>query len=115
MREMRAFITLINTTKIPTIWIFSVIGISLFLLASADIIHLECDCYGDTRENILKDIKFYLIPAIVLTIAPCVLTMLGIQWNASVRIVSILSWYMRILGTLIIIRGIYWCLTVRDD
>lgn len=112
---MKAFITLINTTKVPAVWILSVIGISLFLLVSADIIHLECDCCGDNREDILKDIKFCLIPAIVLTIAPCVITMLGIQWNASVRIVSILSWYMRILGTLIIIRGIYWCLTVRDD
>lgn len=115
MREMRAFITLINTTKIPTIWILSVIGISLFLLASADIIHLECDCCGDNREDILKDIKFCLIPAIVLTILPYVLITCGIAGKSQIRIATIIVWYLLILVIHIIARKIIWFFTRRVD
>ena len=112
---MRAFITLINTTSVPTVWILSIIGISLFLLTSADIIDLEVNCFGDTSEMILHDIKFRLIPAIVLTIAPYVLITCGIAGKSQIRIAAIIVWYLLILVILIIARKIYLFFIRRDD
>ena len=112
---MRAFLTLINTTKVPTIWILSGIGISLFLLTSADIIELmsgRCVC---DIEIILNDIKFRLIPAIVLIIAPYALITCGIAGKSQIRISSLIAWFLGILVLHIIVRKIICFFTSRVD
>lgn len=107
-------IAFINNTKVPIIWIISVIGMNLLLLTIIQIIYDACECLSDVGKTCLRYMNF-LLPGIALVIVPFILTNLGIMAKTQVRIVNIIVWNMRIVGALIIIGGIYGCLTLRDD